>query len=946
MAARQLQPSEYEIQREVEALKDLRRRSTNPGALTIDPDLPNQPSSASPTSPYRIAKSPVLPSSNAELSPANHLGESSASSDRGRSAVNSRPSDAPNNPADDPLHLFWVPASLHPEIAPAEFRAFLKEHARSPPAEGTEAQPSSSASLSSSSSLSRKRSMLSRQYRPKENDGVEEENVVPIKRNRSLLYPTNPGPQLTISDLQKLEELAEEASESDDPSRLRSVLRRSLSLNISPTAIDLMDEVPDMGDEADSPIIVPPPGQILRRAARTKIRKPSLPGDGGGHRFGASRRGAGAAAPPSTESRTSSEMSSSDHGEADSSGIQLRRTTMSEEGAHYITRPESYSEETSIYDSYVRDDDEEQSYVLPPIGSTSATPVLLPLPPQEPFAIPPHIDDAPQIPAEVIAVEPEPPVQVIHQPQPQRLAVPQPVPEQFTPSRTPSPSESVSVSEKSTIAPSTPSFISTPPSTPPPQTRKEKEKDRKGLFGKWGSDKSSKKDKKDKENKDRAASEKEKESGFFGSLFGKKKQEAEYHSSITGGTSGREAAQALLGASKPSKSYVPSTSPGLAPGIGGNPYARYPIHVERAIYRLSHIKLANPRRPLYEQVLISNLMFWYLGVINKAQNPTPSPTQPAPNGNQNTTGTDVREDNEQEEKERREKEQKEKELKEKAEKERLEKEQKERELEQKKKESGRRGSLTKTPAGGAQAGRRAEMPVKGPQYEMQHRVMEQEYGAYNAPPPRSPTAPVPMQNGVPPQGYSRSQPPQSASAYSTSPPQAQPRAQPEHYYYQSQPENPHQRQGLPPGAMPPVDQSGWMSQQPPSPTPQHMPSNPPPNAKASRRSRSPPSHQRQQQPRQHHPAAQPMQMHKLNTSQESLGERNPGFRTPGRSLSATATSVGSPSPNGASLRKGNSVNAAVPYDNKRSRTSDGRPPSREEEDVPLAVWQQQAQRRR
>lgn len=46
-------------------------------------------------------------------------------------------------------------------------------------------------------------------------------------------------------------------------------------------------------------------------------------------------------------------------------------------------------------------------------------------------------------------------------------------------------------------------------------------------------------------------------------------------------------------------------------------YNRLPIHVERAIYRLSHMKLANPRRPLHEQVLISNMMFWYLSLINK-----------------------------------------------------------------------------------------------------------------------------------------------------------------------------------------------------------------------------------------------------------------------------------------------------------------------------------------
>jgi Activator of mitotic machinery Cdc14 phosphatase activation C-term len=43
---------------------------------------------------------------------------------------------------------------------------------------------------------------------------------------------------------------------------------------------------------------------------------------------------------------------------------------------------------------------------------------------------------------------------------------------------------------------------------------------------------------------------------------------------------------------------------------------RLPIHVERAIYRLSHQKLANPRRPLQHQVIISNFMFWYLSIVD------------------------------------------------------------------------------------------------------------------------------------------------------------------------------------------------------------------------------------------------------------------------------------------------------------------------------------------
>lgn len=237
MAARPLQPSEYEIQREVEALRDLRRRSTTPGALTIDPDLPNQSPPASPIA-HWPGKSPIPSIATADILSVGNFGEGSSSSESSSSVGSSRVADGPNNPADDPLHLFWVPAGLHPEIAPAEFRAFLKEHSRSP-ADGSDSSSISSAhsSLSSSGSLNRKKSMLSRQYRPKENDGFEEENIVPLKRNRSLLYPTNPGPQLTISDLQMLEELAEEASAGDDPShsKLRSVLRRSLSLNLSPS---------------------------------------------------------------------------------------------------------------------------------------------------------------------------------------------------------------------------------------------------------------------------------------------------------------------------------------------------------------------------------------------------------------------------------------------------------------------------------------------------------------------------------------------------------------------------------------------------------------------------------------------------------------------------------------------------------------------------------------
>ena len=43
---------------------------------------------------------------------------------------------------------------------------------------------------------------------------------------------------------------------------------------------------------------------------------------------------------------------------------------------------------------------------------------------------------------------------------------------------------------------------------------------------------------------------------------------------------------------------------------------RLPITAERAIYRLSHIKLGNPKRPLREQVLLSNFMYAYLNLVD------------------------------------------------------------------------------------------------------------------------------------------------------------------------------------------------------------------------------------------------------------------------------------------------------------------------------------------
>ncbi|OLY80031.1 Protein zds1 [Smittium mucronatum] len=69
------------------------------------------------------------------------------------------------------------------------------------------------------------------------------------------------------------------------------------------------------------------------------------------------------------------------------------------------------------------------------------------------------------------------------------------------------------------------------------------------------------------------------------------------------------------------------------------PIVRYPLHVERAIYQLAGIKLSDPKRPLHQQVLLSNMMYWYFDLINPFK---PSLTQP-PVGN-NTNHNDLDDD--------------------------------------------------------------------------------------------------------------------------------------------------------------------------------------------------------------------------------------------------------------------------------------------------------------
>ncbi|EHK25043.1 uncharacterized protein TRIVIDRAFT_230091 [Trichoderma virens Gv29-8] len=108
-------------------------------------------------------------------------------------------------------------------------------------------------------------------------------------------------------------------------------------------------------------------------------------------------------------------------------------------------------------------------------------------------------------------------------------------------------------------------------------------------------------DERKKESHRKSDSKKEKDGSLFSSIFGggKKREEKEKNKKY----------QQLLHVPEDIVPYKP-----LQPDIDYN-WTRFPLLEERAIYRMAHIKLANPRRSLHSQVLLSNFMYSYLAIV-------------------------------------------------------------------------------------------------------------------------------------------------------------------------------------------------------------------------------------------------------------------------------------------------------------------------------------------
>ncbi|KAI0129420.1 hypothetical protein BJ170DRAFT_270860 [Xylariales sp. AK1849] len=166
------------------------------------------------------------------------------------------PSIAPQGDDDeaDPSRLLWVPAGVHPELAPTEFKNFLEKRVQSMQRRSSESTLSvDGLERSNSSALRRKKSMLSRQIDNVGGRGAEgyTDGAERLERKKSTTHPGHATPELSLDELVK------------DPTK--AVQKLTLDTQRQEAGGD--------GPAVDMPILPVAPGMGLRRSTRTTYRK-------------------------------------------------------------------------------------------------------------------------------------------------------------------------------------------------------------------------------------------------------------------------------------------------------------------------------------------------------------------------------------------------------------------------------------------------------------------------------------------------------------------------------------------------------------------------------------------------------------------------------------------------------------------------------------------------
>ncbi|TVY90588.1 Protein zds1 [Lachnellula willkommii] len=600
------------------------------------------------------------------------------------------PSIAPtgNDDEDDPSRLFWVPARVHPELAPMEFKNFLENRVQSikrRSGDQTSLSPDGLERSDSGGSLRRKKSMLSRQI---DNDGGRgavgyEDGAEQIQRKKSL--STDQALDLKIADLQELDALVR------DPSKAMQKLNLDKGNRQGPNA--------EVSSIEDKPILPQAPGIGLRRSTHTTYRRGSLRK---GERVPFSKRAGslrgdtdGEESPISSPldgrppigfplTKVHSEPISTENFSRPNRGARRLQNLQQSDPTAASTNSNS-SEGLGIRDASPENHETStqpfQQSTPPKTTSYSRNEspvpriVETPPPPEEPIEVP---KPAPQFPERSSSQTASKPLQKQPVPEP-------PAKSSRRPGMDRQNSGSAQTMPKSSASSHTLNEMAQHPSPLPgntsrtdtltfiptleekkPEKKSKKDKDdsehsgsRKPSWG-WfkGSDEKEKKDKKkdddhkeSKRGKAKAAEsarldvlqstldtvttrgresllldrdsvenklqdERKKESSRKSGGETKKEKDSLF-SSFFGG--GKKKSDRDSGGKKGSSLRTLSPDPPqreLKPDIDYN-WTRFSILEERAIYRMAHIKLANPRRALYSQVLLSNFMYSYLAKVQQ-----------------------------------------------------------------------------------------------------------------------------------------------------------------------------------------------------------------------------------------------------------------------------------------------------------------------------------------
>ncbi|KAF9153337.1 hypothetical protein BG015_003618 [Linnemannia schmuckeri] len=503
--------------------------------------------------------------------------------------------------AEDPSHLFWVPFHMHPEIAPNAYNNWLHKH-------GVDSTGQSTFLAVRKSSVNRRRSVLSAEYNPELDDEDEEkaptiESLDPVQESNESVqgYGTETNTDFLSGVFSApLEQMGE------PPLKTKTSLRRSLSYTRNAPTHAASDEVSveeDLATVRRTGGLQRSGPSLLRRSARTKIRRNSTASN---HKNDVSRL----------------RQSTDENGEylavtlvdpgplplpSDTPSVTLTSADHTSDDLGTVVQP-TESKPLKRFVSTLRDSSKPTitTYVEPELleqqrqeiegvskPSSSSVPVS-----HSSSAEYPDLSAYTGAVVSTVTYPIPPPVKLTqnllqHPSQQSRSTVERtPVPSQIA--RQPQPKQSV------------------PPVAPSPPSSSKKSSTWSWLRGKER-DGEVQMDPRLQLKRDAAAVAPP--SAPTSKTVAKKPSALSLLFSRNGKTSTKLQPTTSV-APTPATSRGPQVNTPLNGGHEIDP-CRMPINTERAIYRLSHVKLANPRRPLHEQVLISNMMFWYLGVIEQ-----------------------------------------------------------------------------------------------------------------------------------------------------------------------------------------------------------------------------------------------------------------------------------------------------------------------------------------